>query len=180
MFVVGSHVCSVCFSPQLLTGMEDQSVCISLACASPSSDLLVASYRPKVDSSGDAATASQVYLSQTPTPSGSGKLGHHALIRRMGNASFTEGTTCYASVSEVRMSKSAIIPYGDNQHLFAYGDESLPGIRTWKLPSFANHDDLCTHQQSILDLRYAESPGPGGGRYLGCLSEEKLQVFRIT
>ncbi|XP_062209560.1 uncharacterized protein LOC133911363 isoform X1 [Phragmites australis] len=162
--------------PHSLTGMEIQRVCISLACAPPSSDLLVASFRPKVDAS-EYATTSQVYLSQTPTRSGSGKLGHHTLLRRTGNMSVAEGTTCYANVSEVRMSKSAIIPYGDNQRLFAYGDESLRGVRTWQLPSFAIHADLCSHQQPILDLRYAESSG--GGRYLGCLSEEKLQVFRI-
>ncbi|OEL23623.1 hypothetical protein BAE44_0015359 [Dichanthelium oligosanthes] len=163
--------------PHLLTGMDNRCVCISLACAPPSSDLLVASFRPKVEASEDA-NASQVYLSQTPTRSvGSGKLGHHALIRRTGNASFAEGTTCYANVSEVRMSKSAIIPYGDNQHLFAYGDESLRGVRTWQLPSFAIHADLRSHRQPVLDLRYAESSGGGG--YLGCLSEEKLQVFSI-
>ncbi|KAL6649040.1 hypothetical protein ACP70R_013269 [Stipagrostis hirtigluma subsp. patula] len=163
-------------SPNLLTGMENQRVCISLACAPASSDILVASFRPKVDSSEDPS-ASQVYLSQTPTRSGSGKLGHHTLIRRTGNTSFAEGTTCYANVSELRMSKSAIIPYGNNQHLFAYGDESLRGVRTWHLPSFAMHVDLSPHRQPILDLRYAESSA--GERYLGCLSEEKLQVFRI-
>jgi len=163
--------------PHLLTGVDNQRVCISLACAPPSTDLLVASFRPKVGVSDDANT-SQVYLSQTPScPVGSGKLGHHSFIRRS-NGSFSEGTTCFGNVSEVRMSKSAIIPYGDNQHLFAYGDESLRGVRTWQLPSFAIHADVCSHRQPILDLRYAESPG--GGRYLGCLSEEKLQSSELV
>ena len=174
----GSHFSvGLSFRPHLLTGVDNQRVCISLACAPPSTDLLVASFRPKVGVSDDANT-SQVYLSQTPScPVGSGKLGHHSFIRRS-NGSFSEGTTCFGNVSEVRMSKSAIIPYGDNQHLFAYGDESLRGVRTWQLPSFAIHADLCSHWQPILDLRYAESPG--GGRYLGCLSKGKLQVFRIS
>jgi E3 ubiquitin-protein ligase RFWD3 len=179
--VVLIFVCSagyICFRPQLLTEMDSQRVCISLACAPQSSDVLVASFRPKVEASEDG-TASQVYLSQAQTqPVGSGKLGHHALVRRTGNASFTEGPTCYANVSEVRMSKSAMIPYGDSQHLFAYGDESLRGVRTWHLPSFAIHADLSPHRQPILDLRYAESSG--GGRYLGCLSGEKLEVFKIS
>ncbi|GJN09358.1 hypothetical protein PR202_ga27359 [Eleusine coracana subsp. coracana] len=165
--------------PNLLTGIENQRVCISLAYAPPSSDLLVASFRPKVEASSEGdGTASQVYLSQTPTQAGSGKLGHHSLIRRTGKASFAEGATCYASVSEIRMSKSAIIPCGNNQHLLACGEESVRGVRTWQLPCFAVHADLSPHRQAILDLRYAESPG--GGRYLGCLSEEKLQVFRIN
>ncbi|CAL4920331.1 unnamed protein product [Urochloa decumbens] len=164
--------------PHLLIGMSNQRVCISLACAPASNDVLVASFRPKVDASEDA-NASQVYLSQTPTRNvGPGRLGHHTLIRRTGNACFAEGTTCYGNVSEVRMSKSAIIPYGDDQHLLAYGDESLRGVRTWQLPSFASHADVCSHRQPILDLRYAESSGGEG--YLGCLSEEKLQVFRIS
>uniref|UniRef100_A0A0E0K7M8 RING-type domain-containing protein n=1 Tax=Oryza punctata TaxID=4537 RepID=A0A0E0K7M8_ORYPU len=163
--------------PKLLGGTDNQRVCISLACAPSSSDLLVASFRPKVDTSEDA-TASQVYLSQTPTPSGGGKLGYHSLIRRAGNSSsFTEDRTCSTFVSEIRMSKSAIIPYGNNQHLFAYGDESLRGVRTWRLPSFEMHSDLSSLQQPVLDLRYAESSS--GGRYLGYLSMEKLQVFRI-
>jgi E3 ubiquitin-protein ligase RFWD3 len=42
------------------------------------------------------------------------------------------------------------------------------------------HADLCIHREPILDLRYAETESPGGGRYLGCLSEEKLQVFRVN
>ncbi|KAL6847591.1 hypothetical protein ACP4OV_022617 [Aristida adscensionis] len=163
--------------PNLLTGMENQRVCISLACIPTSGDLLVATFRPKVDSSEDS-TASQSYLSQTPpSRSGGGILGHHTLIRRIDNTSFAEGTTCYANVSELRISKSAIIPYGNNQHLFAYGDESLCGVRTWQLPYFATHVDLSPHRQPILDLRYAESSAGGG--YLGCLSEEKLQVFRV-
>uniref|UniRef100_A0A0E0J4S7 RING-type domain-containing protein n=1 Tax=Oryza nivara TaxID=4536 RepID=A0A0E0J4S7_ORYNI len=163
--------------PKLLLGTDNQRVCISLACAPSSSDLLVASFRPKVETSEDA-TASQVYLSQTPTPSGGGKLGYHSFIRRAGNSSsFTEDRTCSTLVSEIRMSKSAIIPYGNNQHLFAYGDESLRGVRTWRLPSFEMHSDLSSLQQPVLDLRYAESSS--GGRYLGYLSTEKLQVFRI-
>uniref|UniRef100_A0A0E0CTS8 RING-type E3 ubiquitin transferase n=1 Tax=Oryza meridionalis TaxID=40149 RepID=A0A0E0CTS8_9ORYZ len=163
--------------PKLLLGTDNQRVCISLACAPSSSDLLVASFRPKVETSEDA-TASQVYLSQTPTPSGGGKLGYHSLIRRAGNSSsFTEDRTCSTLVSEIRMSKSAIIPYGNNQHLFAYGDESLRGVRTWRLPSFEMHSDLSSLQQPVLDLRYAESSS--GGRYLGYLSTEKLQAFRI-
>lgn len=170
--------------PHLLTGTVDERVCISLACAAPWSDLLVASFRPRVDPSRDAVAASQVYLSQTPTRSGQGKPGQHTLIRRRtGNTCFAEATTCYANVSELRMSKSAIIPYGygghQQKHLFSYGDESLRGVRTWQLPSFGMHADLCTHREPILDLRYAaETEGPGG--YLGCLSEEKLQVFRVN
>lgn len=166
--------------PKLLLEEDTQRVCFSLACSPPSSDLLLASFRPKSDLSVDAAP-SQAYLSQTQTqtPSGSGKLGQHTVITRTGSTSFAEGRTCYSSVSEVRMCKSAIIPYGDNlQRLFAYGEEASRCVQTWQLPSFRMHTDLRPHRQPILDLRYAESPGRGG--YLGCLSQDKLQVYRVS
>jgi E3 ubiquitin-protein ligase RFWD3 len=77
------------------------------------------------------------------------------------------------------MSKSAIIPCsGNSKHLFTYGDESLHGVRTWRLPSFQAFTDFVPHRRPILDLRFAESST--GGKYLGCLSEEKLQVFGVT
>ncbi|EMS54797.1 E3 ubiquitin-protein ligase RFWD3 [Triticum urartu] len=165
-------------SPKLLLEDDNQRVCFSLACAPPSSDLLVASYRPKADySSGDAGAPSQAYLSQTSTQSGAGKLGQHTVIRRTGNASFAEGSTCHSNVSEVRMCKSAIVPCGNDEHLFAYGDESHRGVLTWRLPSLGVHSGLIPHRQPILDLRYAGSRVGGG--YLGCLSDDKLQVYRV-
>ncbi|KAM3409551.1 hypothetical protein ACQJBY_002078 [Aegilops geniculata] len=163
--------------PNLLTGTENQGVCISLACAAPSSDLIVASFRPRVEFLGDGS-ASQMGISQSPTLSGSGKLGCHALLRRTSSASFVKEQIRNGNVSELRMSKSAILPCsGTGQRLFAYGDESLRGVRTWQLPSFQPLTDLRPHCQPILDLRFAESST--GEKYLGCLSEEKLQVFRI-
>ena len=165
--------------PDLLNGMENHGVCISLACNPPSSDLLVASFRPKVELSADGT--SQAGKSQSPTPSASGKLGCHALIRRTSNTSFARDQICRGNVSGLRMSKSAIIPCtgrSNQQHLFAYGDESLRGVRTWRLPSLQTFADLRPHRQPILDLRFAESSSTGE-RYLGCLSEDRLQVFRV-
>ncbi|KAG8092438.1 hypothetical protein GUJ93_ZPchr0012g20891 [Zizania palustris] len=162
--------------PNLLPGMENHGVCISLACAPPSSDVLVASFRPKVELSDDGA--SQLGKSQSLTPSGSGKLGCHALIRRSYGGSFAKGQICKGSVSGLRMSKSAIIPLErSNQLLFAYGEETLGGVRTWRLPSFQTFTDLRPHRRPILDLRFAESSA--WDRYLGCISEERLQVFRV-
>uniref|UniRef100_J3N4L6 RING-type E3 ubiquitin transferase n=1 Tax=Oryza brachyantha TaxID=4533 RepID=J3N4L6_ORYBR len=163
--------------PDLLCGMESLGVCISLACNPPSSELLVASFRPRVELSDDGT--SQAGKSQSPTPSASGKLGCHALIWRTSDTSFARDQICKGNVSGLRMSRSAIIPCTrSDQHLFAYGDESLCGVRTWRLPSFQTHTDLRPHRQPILDLRFAESST--GDRYLGCLSEDRLQVFRVT
>ncbi|GJM91373.1 hypothetical protein PR202_ga07736 [Eleusine coracana subsp. coracana] len=161
------------FRPKLLHGMENQGVCILLAC-NPSSDLLVASYRPKFEVP-DGGVISQAVTPLSLTPTGSGKLGRHVLMT--GGTSCAEGHICNGSVSDLRMSKSAIIPCGSNQHLFAYGDESLYGLRTWQLPSFQTFTDLSPHRQPILDVRFAESST--GEKYLGCLSAEKMQVFRV-
>ncbi|KAK3157054.1 hypothetical protein QOZ80_2AG0115560 [Eleusine coracana subsp. coracana] len=64
--------------PKLLHGMENQGVCISLAC-NPSSDLLVASYRPKFEVP-DGGVISQAVTPLSLTPTGSGKLGRHVLM----------------------------------------------------------------------------------------------------
>jgi len=175
LFVVPMSLGSF-FRPSLVSGMENQGVCISLACTSQSSDLLVASYRPRVELPDDSATT-QAATPQSPALTGSGKLGCHTLLRRTTTTSFAKDHICSGSVSELRMSKSAIIPCGGNQHLFAYGDESLYGVRTWRLPSFQRYIDLKPHRQPVLDLRFAESST--GERYLGCLSAEKLQVFTV-
>ena len=113
---------------------------------------------------------------ETPTRSGAGKQGQHTIMRT-GSTSFAEGSTCHSNVSEVRMCKSAIVPCGNDEHLFAYGDESHRGVLTWRLPSLGVHSGLIPHRQPILDLRYAGSQAGGG--YLGCLSDDKLQVFRV-
>ncbi|KAJ0970159.1 hypothetical protein J5N97_023036 [Dioscorea zingiberensis] len=66
--------------PSLIPGMENQGVCISLACSS-STDELIASYRPKVG--GNDTSSSQSSASPSTPISGSGKVGTHVLIKRL-------------------------------------------------------------------------------------------------
>ncbi|XP_020094244.1 E3 ubiquitin-protein ligase RFWD3-like isoform X3 [Ananas comosus] len=165
--------------PILIPEMESQGVCISLACGSPSSDDIVASFRPKVDLTNDAnAISSQISVSPSSMLSNSGKLGSHVLIKRVNGTSFHKDQVGYGNVSGLRMCKSAIISSRSSHSLFAYGDELLHGVRIWSLPSFQEYTVLKPHRSPILDLRYATCPT--GPRFLGCVSEEKLQVLFLT
>nr|CAD1835159.1 unnamed protein product [Ananas comosus var. bracteatus] len=164
--------------PILIPEMESQGVCISLACGTPSSDDIVASFRPKVDLTNDAnAISSQISVSPSSMLSNSGKLGSHVLIKRVNGTSFHKDQVGYGNVSGLRMCKSAIISSRSSHSLFAYGDELLHGVRIWRLPSFQEYTVLKPHRSPILDLRYATCPT--GPKFLGCVSEEKLQVFSV-
>jgi E3 ubiquitin-protein ligase RFWD3 len=160
----------------MVTGLESYGVCISLACGG---DNVVATFRPRVDlCQPDTLSSQTLNLSSSPL-SNPGKIGSHILIKKASDGiSFCKDQICYGYVSEVRMSKSAIICSDGSVPLFAYGDEMLRGVCFWGLPSFIRYTDLNPHKEPILDLRYARSlNGPG---FLGCLSEEKLQVFSCS
>lgn len=159
--------------PALLPEMENQGVCISLACGSSCREI-VASFRPKVELSNDSIP-SQTTLSSSSPLYNSGKIGSHVLIRRVDDSSFQRHEIGYGYVSELRMSKSAIICRDGNSPLFAYGDELTHGVCIWDLPSFQVHTSLKPHQHPILDLKYQRiSTGPG---FLGCISDDRLQLF---
>lgn len=155
--------------------MENRGVCISLACCG-SLDSMVASFRQKVELFNDSMT-SQIPMSPSPSPilSTTGKIGSHVLITWVDGLSFQSQEVGKSIVSELRMPKSAILCTEGDNSLFAYGDESSHGVHIWGLPSFRTYAKLKPHQHPILDLRYdRRSTGPG---FLGCISEDRLQVF---
>ncbi|CAL9766788.1 unnamed protein product [Musa acuminata subsp. burmannicoides] len=171
------EVGSSCGRPFLIPEMENRGVCISLACCG-SLDSMVASFRQKVELFNDSMT-SQIPMSPSPSPSPilstTGKIGSHVLITGVDGLSFQSQEVGKSIVSELRMPKSAILCTEGDKSLFAYGDESSHGVHIWGLPSFKTYAKLKPHQHPILDLRYDQrSTGPG---FLGCISEDRLQVF---
>ncbi|KAI5017854.1 hypothetical protein ZWY2020_042742 [Hordeum vulgare] len=96
----------------------------------------------------------------------------HSVVDDSGSTKIISASSIGPCIWDVDGSENS----GNGQHIFAYGDESVRGVRTWLLPSFQPLADLKPHRQPILDLRFAASSTK---KYLGCLSEEKLQVFRI-
>jgi len=154
--------------------MDNYGICISLACSS-SSDDLVASFRPKVELSNDIMF-SQASVSSSPTLSGSGRLGSHVLLKRTNGGSYESFSVGSGNVSEVRMSKSAIISTEGNTPLFACGDELSRRLCLWNLPRFQVHNYLRPHPKPILDLKYARA----ATGFLGCISEDVCQVFTCS
>ncbi|PIA29107.1 hypothetical protein AQUCO_06200005v1 [Aquilegia coerulea] len=161
--------------PFLLAEMENQGVCISLAhCLS--TDDIVASFRPKVQTSNDIINT-QPSLSPSPTVLGRGILGSHVLIKRVGGNCYQNLGCVSANVNDVRMLKSAIVKIENCNPMFAYGDEFTRGLSLLELPSLKSVQSLKPHQHPILDVKYAASIGSG---ILGCVSEDRLQLFAAT
>ncbi|KAK8948073.1 hypothetical protein KSP40_PGU013163 [Platanthera guangdongensis] len=137
--------------PFLIPGLENQGICISLATGLSNGEI-VASFRPKIELPGDAAPSQTPASSSQPIYS-AGKLGSHVNIKMINGTSFQTIHAVSSYVSEVRMSKSAIICPERNNSLFAFGDESTHGVCLWNLPSFNVHSRHRPHLHPILDLK---------------------------
>lgn len=157
--------------PFLIPEMQNRGVCISLACCG-SSDIAVATFRPKFGLLDDIAP-SQLSSSPVPVPP-SGKVGSHVLIEGINRLDFESRQIGTSAVSNIRMPKSAICSTRDNL-LFACGDETTNGVHIRHLPFFNRYIELKAHPHSILDLRYDQRTDGNG--LLGCISDNRLQVF---
>ena len=148
--------------------METHGVCISLACGSVTSDT-VATFRPRVQpASGDASSQS---------PQGHVRLGTHVLLKRVHNNGFQCHAAACGNVSDVRMCRSAVISGENNRDAFIYPDEASHGLCVWDLESFQVTQRLKPHEYPILDVKF--SGRNSGPRLLGCISETRVQIFRI-
>ncbi|KAI3471867.1 hypothetical protein Pfo_028555 [Paulownia fortunei] len=153
--------------PYLIPESDRQGVCISLAYCK-SSDDIVASYRPKIETSGD------LEISQpTLTAPGQGTWGSHVLYRKMGCTYQKLGSTC-ANVSDIRLPKSAIIDGVYRNPVFASGDELTCELVLQELPSLMVAEHLKPKKFPIRDVKYIRRLSSG---LLSCLSEDSLQLF---
>ncbi|XP_010243243.1 PREDICTED: E3 ubiquitin-protein ligase RFWD3-like [Nelumbo nucifera] len=153
--------------PFLVPELENQGVCMSLAYCS-STDDIVASFRP------DGTTDSQLSPSPSPTALGQGIQGSHVLVKRIGSSGYQNLGSTSATISKIRIPRSTIVKVGACTTLFAYGDDINRELCLRELPSLRVIQKLQPHQYPILDVKYAHSSGPG---LLGCMSEDKLQLF---
>ncbi|KAL0002765.1 hypothetical protein SO802_016546 [Lithocarpus litseifolius] len=154
--------------PFLVPGLENQGICMSLA-YSPSSDDIVASYRPKILAS-NGATSFQSSQSSTALNT----VGSQVLVKRVAGNFYNKLGSTSTNVSYVQMTKSTIINIENCYPIFAYGDEVTHGLRLRALPNLSDSQNLKPHQLPILDVKYAHSQGSG---LLGCISKDKLQLF---
>ncbi|KAK3043057.1 hypothetical protein RJ639_002625 [Escallonia herrerae] len=160
--------------PYLVPESENQGVCISLACC-PKSDDIVASFRPKVEMSGE------MNLSQSfPTPStsltGHGVQGSHVLYKRLGGRCYQKLGSTFANVDDLRLPKSAILDRGNHNVLFASADDTRRELVLQELPSLRAVQHLTSPNHPIRDVKYTHV---GEKELLSCLSDDMLQLFSL-
>ncbi|XP_015898419.1 uncharacterized protein LOC107431904 isoform X3 [Ziziphus jujuba] len=157
--------------PSFVHGMENQGVCISLAYC-PSSDDIVASYRPKVEMSNEMALT-QPSLTQSRVP-GQGVVGSHVHLKRVGSSNFQKLSSIYANVNDIRLPKSAIIDIEDRSQLFASSNEATSELLLQELPSFTVCQRLKSERHPLRDMKYTHALSQC---LLGCLCDDTLQIF---
>ncbi|KAL0375025.1 UNVERIFIED_CONTAM: hypothetical protein Sradi_3418200 [Sesamum radiatum] len=153
--------------PYLIPESDEQGVCISLAFCK-SSDDIVASYRPKIEISGDLD-----FCQPTLTAPGQGTRGSHVLYRKMGCTYKKLGATC-ANVSDIRLPKSTIIDGVYRNPVFASSDELTSELVLQELPSLMVVEHLKPKKYPIRDVKYNGQLSSG---LLSCLTEDSLQLF---
>lgn len=151
---------------------DNQGICISLA-YSPSSDDIVASYRPKVEMSNEMAISQALV-----TPSqviGQGTQGSRVHYRGVRSNCFQKLGSACANVNDVRLpTKSVIIDLENQNRLFASGDDIMCDLILQELPSFTVLQHLNTQKHPIRDVKYTHAMSQG---LLSCLSEDRLHLF---
>ncbi|KAL3753988.1 hypothetical protein ACJRO7_001263 [Eucalyptus globulus] len=158
--------------PTLISESADGGVCISLAYC-PSSDDVVATYRPKVEMFTEVTT--QPLSTPSPSPlGGRATQGYHMHFRRAGSSYQKLGTTC-ANVNDVRLPRSAIVDLQNRNRLFASGDEATNQLILQELPSFSVSQQFQLQKHPFHDVKYTGAMNQG---LLSCLSAGSLQIFK--
>ncbi|XP_075489980.1 uncharacterized protein LOC142528735 isoform X1 [Primulina tabacum] len=158
--------------PYLIPESKEQGVCISLAYCSATENV-VASFRPKVEVSGELVISQPVLTASSSFAAGQGVRGSHVHFKKTGSTYQTLGVTC-ANVSDIRLPKSAIIDVVSENPMFASGDDETCELVLQNLPSFTAAEHHKPRKYPIRDVRFTRALCSG---LLGCLSEDSLQIF---
>lgn len=143
--------------------------CISIAYC-PSSDDIVASFRPRIDNSNEMA-----YSQPLLTPAiGQGVLGSHVHLKRFGSNCYQKLAVTCANVNDIRLPRSAVMNIESHGCLFASGDELTGELVLQELPSFTVLQHLKLRKQPIYDVKYVHDVDGG---LLGCLCDDILQLY---
>ncbi|KAK9985579.1 hypothetical protein SO802_030530 [Lithocarpus litseifolius] len=119
--------------PFLVPESVNQGICISLS-YSPSSDDIVASYRPKVEMQNEMAI-SQPSITHSQVI-GQGVQASHVHYKEVGSNCFQKLGSACANVNESRIPiRSAILDIENQGRMFAYGDEVMRKLILQELPS---------------------------------------------
>lgn len=154
----------------LVPETENQGVCISLAYC-PSSDDLVASFRPRLEMSNEMASSQSML---TPPIIGQGIPGSRILLKKVGNNCYQQLGFSSTIVNDIRLPKSTIMHLENQKRLFASGEEVTCELILQELPSFSTVQCLNSQHHPIRDVKYIRAHNQ---RLLSCLSEGALQLF---
>lgn len=150
----------------------NQGICISLS-YSPSSDDIVASYRPKVEMQNEMAFSQPSIMHSQVI--GQGVQGSHVHYKEVGSNYFQKLGSACANVNESRIPiRSAILDIENHGRMFASGDEVTRELILQELPSFTVIQHLNTQKRPIRDVKYTHAISQG---LLSCLSEDTLHLF---
>ncbi|VFR01840.1 unnamed protein product [Cuscuta campestris] len=160
--------------PHIIPQSDNHGVCISLAYAPSTSDI-VASFRPKVVMSGDiGVAASQTMLSPSSSLTEQAVQGSHVVYRIQSNNYHKVGVSC-ANVSSIRLPKSTIIESDTTEKaLFACGDEASCELVLQELPSLKDVMRVQAPRNPVRDVKYTNALGSG---LLSCLRQDSVQLF---
>ncbi|XP_044472732.1 E3 ubiquitin-protein ligase RFWD3-like [Mangifera indica] len=154
----------------LVPETKNKGVCISLAYC-PSSDEIVASFRPRVEMSNEIIASQSV---STPPVVEQGIPGIRVLLKKVGCYDYQKLGFSSTTVNDIRLPKSTIINLEDEKQLFASGEEVTCELILQKLPSFSGVQCLQSQNHPIRDVKYINAHDQG---LLSCLSEDALQLF---
>lgn len=147
-----------------------QEVCVSFAYC-PGTDEIIASYRPKVEST------KEIGLTQTscsPSCLSPGVVGSHILFQNSGDNSYQKVGSYNGIVANVGFPRSAIIDSVNQRKLFAFGEETSSQLILRDVPSFSVVQRLNIEKPPIRDVKFSVGSNHG---LLGCLSEDTLQLY---
>lgn len=154
--------------PYLVPDSDKQGVCISLA-YSQSSDDIVASYRPRIE------TSNTVEITQ-PTAAITEQVvqGSHVHYKRIGCNYQRLGATCAANVSDTRLPKSTIIDGVYQNPVFASGDQLTCELVLQELPFLTTVECLRPQNSLVRDIKFTHVSNSG---LLSCLCEDSMHLF---
>ncbi|KAI7751055.1 hypothetical protein M8C21_008706 [Ambrosia artemisiifolia] len=140
-------------------------VCISLAHSGR--DDVVASFRPKIE------TSTQIAISQSPSMS-CGVEGCHVVYKRRGAHSYQKTASLVAEVDSIRLPKCSIINKPNHSPMFVTANEVTSDLVLHDIYKLGVVQRLKTPKNQIWDVKCTQI---GNSSVMGCSSGEVVQLF---
>nr|KAJ0223680.1 hypothetical protein LSAT_V11C200061470 [Lactuca sativa] len=159
--------------PYLIPESENQGVCISLAHSNR--DNIVASFRPKVQTSADTAVSQPLPTSPEP----SGVPGCHIFYKKTGTRCYKRtGSMLAAQMENVRLPKSTIINKQNYGSMFVFANETTSDLVLHDMSKMLVVQRLKVPKNQISDaISDVRCSKICDTSVLGCISGDVVQLF---